>query len=75
MAPGQNESLIVPDLLQNNDSDRAPAEIIYEPPDLGENAPKKARIDPDAPAIEPVNKQMRISAVHHVIAGVMQSCK
>ena len=44
-------------------------------PDVGENAPKKARIDPDAPASEPVNKQMRISAVHHVIAGVIQSCK
>ena len=75
MAPGQSESLTVQDLLQNDGSDRAPAETVHEPPDLGENAPKKARIDPDAPATEPVNKQMRISAVHHVIAGVIQSCK
>ena len=74
LAPGQSESLTVEDLLQNDGSDRAPAETVHEPPDLGENAPKKARIDPDAPATEPVNKQMRISAVHHVIiiAGVIK---
>ena len=79
LAPGQSDSLTVQDLcsrsLQNDGSDRAPAETVHEPPDLGENAPKKARIDPDAPATKPVNKQMRISAVHHVIAGVIQSCK
>ena len=75
LAPGQSESLTVQDLLQNDGSGRAPAEAVHEPPDLGENAPKKARIDPDAPATEPVNKQMRISAVRHVIAGVIQSCK
>eukprot|EP00439_Symbiodinium_sp_Y106_P077642 s1065_g16.t1 len=75
LAPGQTESLTVQDLLQNDGSDRAPAETVHEPPDLGENAPKKARIDPDAPATEPANKQMRISAVHHVIVGVIQSCK
>ena len=75
LAPGQNESLTVQDPLQNDGSDRASAETVHEPPDLGENAPKKARIDPDAPATEPVNKQMRISAVHHVIAGAIQSCK
>ena len=75
LALGQSESLTVQDLLQNDGSDRAPAETVHEPPDLGENAPKKARIDPDAPATEPVSKQMRISAVHHVIAGVIQSCK
>ena len=69
------ESLTVQDLLQNDGSDRAPAEIVHEPPDPGENAPKKAGIDPDAPASEPVNKQIRISAVHHVIAGVIQLCK
>ena len=75
LAPGPSESLTVQDLLQNDGSDRAPAETVHEPPDVGENAPKKARIDPDAPATEPVRKQMRISAVHHVIAGVIQSCK
>ena len=75
LAPGPSESLTVQDLLQNDGSDRAPAETVHEPPDVGENAPKKARIDPDAPATEPVSKQMRISAVHHVIAGVIQSCK
>ena len=75
LAPGPSESLTVQDLLQNDGSDRAPAETVHEPPDVGENAPKKARIDPDAPATEPVNKQMRISAVHHVIAGAIQSCK
>ena len=75
LAPGHCESLTVQDLLQNDGSDRAPAETVHEPPDLGENAPKKERIDPDAPATESVNKQMRISAVHHVIAGVIQSCK
>eukprot|EP00439_Symbiodinium_sp_Y106_P067748 s532_g11.t1 len=75
LAPGQSESLTVQDLLQNDGSDRAPAETVHEPPDFGENAPKKARIDPDAPATEPVNKQMRISAVHHVIAGAIQPCK
>ena len=36
---------------------------------------KSARIDPDAPATEPSTKQMRISAVHHVIAGVIPACK
>ena len=71
LAPGPSESLIIQDLLQNDDSDRAPAETVHEPPDIGENAPKKAGIDPAAPATEPV----RISAVHHVIAGVIQSCK
>ena len=75
LAPGQSESLIVQDLLQNDGSDRAPAETVHEPPDLGENVSKKAGIDPDAPATEPVNKQMRISAVHHVIAGVIPACK
>ena len=75
LAPGPSESLTVQDLLQNDGSDRAPAETVHEPPDVGENAPKKARIDPDAPATEPVSKQMRISAVRHVIAGVIQSCK
>ena len=75
LAPGQSESLTVQDLLQTDGSDRAPAGTVHEPPDLGENAPKKARIDPDVPATEPMNKQMRISAVHHFIAGVIQSCK
>ena len=37
---------------------------------LGETAPKKARIDPDAPATEPASKQMRISTVHHFIEVV-----
>ena len=74
-APGQSESLTVQDLLQNDGSDRAAAESVHELPDLGENAAKKARIDPDAPVTEPANKQMRISAVHHVIAGVIPACK
>ena len=56
LAPGPNKSLIVQDLLQNNDSDRAPAGIVHKPPDVGENAPKKARIDPDDPATDLVNK-------------------
>ena len=75
LAPGPSESLTVQDLLQNDGSDRAPAETVHEPPDVGENAPKKARIDPHASATEPVSKQMRISDVHHVIAGAIQSCK
>eukprot|EP00439_Symbiodinium_sp_Y106_P065852 s317_g10.t1 len=75
LAPGPSESLSVQDLLQNDGSDRAPAETVHEPPDVGENASKKARVDPDAPATEPVSKRMRISAVHHVIAGVIQSCR
>ena len=76
-APGQSESLTVQDLLQSDSSDRAPAETVHEPPELGENAPKKARIDPDAPATEPVNKQMsmRISALHHIVAGDIPACK
>ncbi|CAE7372426.1 unnamed protein product, partial [Symbiodinium sp. CCMP2456] len=74
MVPGQSESLTVQDLLDNDGSDRAPAEIVHDPPETGENASKKARIDPDAPATEPASKQMRISAVHHVLAGV-PACK
>ena len=75
MVPGQSESLTVQDLLDNDGSDRAPAEIVHEPPEAGENVSKKARIDPDAPASEPPSKQMRISAVHHVTAGVIPACK
>ena len=75
MVPGQSESLAVQDVLDNDGSDRAPAEIVHEPPEAGENVSKKARIDPDAPASEPSSKQMRISAVHHVIAGVIPACK
>ena len=75
LAPGQSESLTVQDLLENDSSDRAPAETVHEPPDLGENAPKKATIDPDARATEPANKQMRISALHHIVAGAIPACK
>ena len=75
MVPAQSESLTVQDLLDNDGSDRAPAEIVHEPPEAGENVSKKARIDPDAPASEPPSKQMRISAVHHVTAGVIPACK
>ncbi|CAE7244187.1 unnamed protein product, partial [Symbiodinium microadriaticum] len=75
MVPGQSESLTVQDLLENDGSDRAPADIAHEAPEIGENSPKKARIDPDSPATEPTSKQMRISAVHHVIAGVIPACK
>ena len=75
LAPGQSESLTVQDLLENDSSDRAPAETVHDPPDLGENAPKKARIDPDAPATEPANKQKRISALHHIVAGAIPACK
>ena len=75
LAPGSSESLTVQDLLENDSSGRAPAETVHEPPDLGENAPKKARIEPDAPATEPANKQMRISALHHIVAGVIPACK
>ena len=56
LAPGPSESLTVQDLLQNDGSDRAPAETVHEPPDVGENAPKKARIDPHASATEPVQQ-------------------
>ena len=73
MVPGQSESLTVQDLLDNDGSDRAPAEIVHDPPETGENTPKKARIDPDAPATEPVGKQMRISAVHHVFLNAQGS--
>ena len=74
MVPGQSESLTVQDLLENDGSDRAPANVAHESPEIGENAPKKARIDPDSPATEPASKQMRISAVHHVLAGVIPAC-
>ena len=70
MVPGQSESLAVQDVLDNDGSDRAPAEIVHEPPEAGENVSKKAR-----PASEPSSKQTRISAVHHVIAGVIPACK
>ena len=75
MAPGQSESLTVQDILDNDGSDRAPAETVHDPPETGENASKKTRIDPDAPATEPASKQTRISAAHHVIAGVIPACQ
>ena len=78
LEPEQTESLTrltVQDLLENDDSGRSPSENVHNPPELSENASKKARIDPDAPATEPANKQMRVSAVHHLIAGVIPACK
>ena len=48
----------------------------HEAPEAtGESLRKSARIDPDAPATEPSTKQMRISAVHHMIAGVIPASK
>eukprot|EP00439_Symbiodinium_sp_Y106_P050664 s2170_g6.t1 len=76
MVPGQSESVTEQDLLLQDGNDRAPAEMDHEAPEAtGESPRKSARIDPDAPATEPSTKQMRISAVHHVIAGVIPACK
>ena len=44
MVPGQSESLTVQDLLDNDGSDRAPAESVHEPPETGENASKRGLI-------------------------------
>ena len=75
LPPGQTESLTVQELLENDGSDRLPSENVHDPPESSETVSKKARIDPDTPATEPVNKQMRISAVHHLIAGVIPACQ
>ena len=75
LPPGQTESLTVQELLENDGSDRLPSENVHDPPESSEAVSKKPRIDPDAPATEPVNKQMRISAVHHLIAGVIPACQ
>ena len=76
MVPGQSESVTEQDLLLQDGNDRAPAEMDHEAPEAtGELPRKSARIDPDAPATEPSTKQMRISAVHHMIAGVIPACK
>ena len=75
LPPGQTESLTVQELLENDGSDRLPSENVHDPPESSETVSKKARIDPDAPTTEPVNKQMRISAVHHLIAGVIPACQ
>ena len=76
MVPGQSESVTEQDLLLQDGNDRASAEMDHEAPEAtGESPRKSARIDPDAPATEPSTKQMRISAVHHMIAGVIPACK
>ena len=69
------KALTVQELLENDGSDRLPSENVHDPPESSETVSKKARIDPDTPATEPVNKQMRISAVHHLIAGVIPACQ
>ena len=76
MVPDRSESVTEQDLLLQDGNDRAPAEMDHEAPEAtGESPRKSARIDPDAPATEPSTKQMRISAVHHMIAGVIPACK
>ena len=76
MVPDRSESVTEQDLLLQDGNDRAPAEMDHEAPEAtGESPRKSARIDPDAPATEPSAKQMRISAVHHMIAGVIPACK
>ena len=76
MVPGHSESVTEQDLLLQDGNDRAPAEMDHEAPEATGELPRKgARIDPDAPATEPSTKQMRISAVHHMIAGVIPACK
>ena len=63
---GQQNPLLLIDLaLGRNQKD-----------ELNSASPRKsARIDPDTPTTEPSTKQMRISAVHHMIAGVIPACK
>ena len=76
MVPDRSESVTEQDLLLQDGNDRAPAEMDHEAPEAtGESPRKSARVDPDAPATEPSTKQMRISAVHHMIAGVILACK
>eukprot|EP00439_Symbiodinium_sp_Y106_P042053 s9065_g5.t1 len=76
MVPDRSESITEQDLLLQDGNDRAPAEMDHKTPEAtGESPRKSARIDPDAPATEPSIKQMRISAVHHMIAGVIPPCK
>ena len=76
MVPDRSESVTEQDLLLQDGNDRAPAEMDHEAPEAtGESPRKSARIDPDAPATEPSTKQMRISAVHRMIAGVIPACK
>ena len=76
MVPDRSESVTEQDLLFQDGNDRAPAEMDHEAPEAtGESLRKSARIDPDAPATEPSTKQMRISAVHHMNAGVIPACK
>eukprot|EP00439_Symbiodinium_sp_Y106_P037180 s8000_g4.t1 len=76
MVPDRSESVTEQDLLLQDGNDRAPAEMDHEAPEAtGESPRKSARIDPDAPATEPSTKQMRISAVHHMIAGAIPACK
>ena len=70
MAPGASESVAAQELLQNDGTNRAPVE--HEAPEAIDEARRKsARIYPDAPANEPSTTQVRISAVHHTIAGVI----
>ena len=64
------------DLLDNDGTDRAPTAIEHETAGVSDEALRKsARIDPDALASEPSSKQMRISAVQHMAAGVILACK
>ena len=70
MAPGPSES------VTEQGTDRTPAEMDREAPEATGQAPRKsARIDPDAPSNEPSTKQMRISAVHHMFAGLIPACR
>ena len=74
-APGPSEGVTEQELLFNDGTDRTPAPSDHEAPEATGEAPRKsARLDPDPPASEPSAKQMRTSAVHHMIAGVIPAC-
>ena len=76
MAPGPSERVTEQELLLQDGTGRAPAEMDHEAPEkTGEATRKSARIDAHAPAKDPSTKQVRISAVHRMIAGVIPACK
>ena len=73
-AVGPTERVAEQDLMLTDGTDGAFVPIDHEAREATEEAPRKsARIDPDAPSSEPSTKQMKISAVHHMVAGVVHA--
>ena len=70
-ALGPTERVTEQDLMLTDGTDRAFVPIAREATD---EAPRESpRIDPDVPSSEPSTKQMKISAVHHMVAGVVHT--